>query len=113
VLSDEDWQRILDVNLLAAVRLDRVARAVFLIPISTILRLSSLKRRPCLHSPPVLYPQSGRALAFRGGTDKGPQSSRAFCVARFVVRTGVTSLPLRLLDRFRTDTKTPSFEQYR
>jgi NAD(P)-dependent dehydrogenase (short-subunit alcohol dehydrogenase family) len=92
VLTDEDWQRALDLNLLAAVRLDRALLPGMLARGSgVIVHISSVQRRLPLFEATLAYAAAKAALTtYSKGLSKevGPKGIRVNSVAPGSTETG-------------------------
>jgi NAD(P)-dependent dehydrogenase (short-subunit alcohol dehydrogenase family) len=108
-LTDEEWQRALDTNLLAAVRLDRALLPSMLAQRSgVIVHVSSIQRRLPLFEATLAYAAAKAALTtYSKGLSKevGPQGIRVNSVAPgFIQTTAADGLIARLADQAGTDT---------
>jgi NAD(P)-dependent dehydrogenase (short-subunit alcohol dehydrogenase family) len=104
VLTDEDWRRALDANLLAAVRLDRAFLPGMLRQGSGIIvHISSIQRRLPLFEATFAYAAAKAALTtYSTGLSKevGPQGVRVNTVAPgFIETTAAQRLILRLAEQ--------------
>ena len=110
-LGDEDWQRALDTNLLAAVRLDRGLLPGMLKQGSgVIIHISSIQRRLPLYEATLAYAAAKAALTtYSKGLSKevGPRGIRVNTVAPgFIETTAAQRLIARLADQAGTDAET-------
>ena len=110
-LGDEDWQRALDTNLLAAVRLDRGLLPGMLKQGSgVIIHISSIQRRLPLYEATLAYAAGKAALTtYSKGLSKevGPRGIRVNTVAPgFIETTAAQRLIARLADQAGTDAET-------
>jgi NAD(P)-dependent dehydrogenase (short-subunit alcohol dehydrogenase family) len=108
VLSDDEWQRALEVNLLAAVRLDRAFLPGMLKQGSgVIIHISSIQRRLPLFEATLAYAAAKAALTtYSKGLSKefGPKGIRVNTVAPgFIETTAAHGLITRLADEAGTD----------
>src|SRR5258706_14515384 len=91
VLSDEEWQRALDINLLAAVRFDRAFVPGMLGRKSgAIVHITSIQRRLPLYESTIAYAAAKAALAnYSKGLSKevGPMGVRVNTVAPGMIET--------------------------
>jgi NAD(P)-dependent dehydrogenase (short-subunit alcohol dehydrogenase family) len=97
VLSDEDWQRILDVNLLAAVRLDRAFLPGMIERKSgVVIHISSVAHRLPFSNSTLAYAAAKGALAtYSKGLAKGvaPQGVRVTMISPgFIETSGATGM---------------------
>ena len=111
VLSDDEWQRALDVNLLAAVRLDRAFLPGMLKQGSgVIIHISSIQRRLPLFEATLAYAAAKAALTtYSKGLSKefGPKGIRVNTVAPgFIETTAARGLIARLAEKAGTDEET-------
>jgi len=111
VLSDDEWQRALDVNLLAAVRLDRAFLPGMLKQGSgVIIHISSIQRRLPLFEATLAYAAAKAALTtYSKGLSKefGPKGIRVNTVAPgFIETTAAHGLIARLAEKAGTDEET-------
>jgi NAD(P)-dependent dehydrogenase (short-subunit alcohol dehydrogenase family) len=107
-LSDEDWQRTIDANLLAAVRLDRALLPGMLARrAGIIIHISSIQRRRPLFDATLAYAAAKAALTtYSKGLSKevGPQGVRVNTVAPgFIETPAAHRLIRRLADQAGTD----------
>ena len=110
-LGDEDWQRALDTNLLAAVRLDRGLLPGMLKQGSgVIIHISSIQRCLPLYEATLAYAAAKAALTtYSKGLSKevGPRGIRVNTVAPgFIETTAAQRLIARLADQAGTDAET-------
>ena len=110
-LGDENWQRALDTNLLAAVRLDRGLLPGMLKQGSgVIIHISSIQRRLPLYEATLAYAAAKAALTtYSKGLSKevGPRGIRVNTVAPgFIETTAAQRLIARLADQAGTDAET-------
>jgi len=108
-LGDEDWQRALETNLLAAVRLDRALLPGMLEQGSgVIIHISSIQRRLPLFEATLAYAAAKAALTtYSKGLSKevGPKGIRVNSVAPgFIQTTAADGLIARLAEQAGTDT---------
>jgi NAD(P)-dependent dehydrogenase (short-subunit alcohol dehydrogenase family) len=106
-LSDQDWQRTIDVNLLAAVRLDRGLLPCMLAQgWGVILHISSIQRRLPLFEATLAYAAAKAALTtYSKGLAKevGPKGVRVNSLAPgFIETTAAERLIKRLAEQGRT-----------
>jgi len=107
-LSDDDWQRALDANLLAAVRVDRALLPGMLKQGSgVIVHVSSIQRRMPLHDATLAYAAAKAALTTYSkglSNEVGPRGVRVNTVAPgFTETTAATHLIARLGERDEID----------
>ena len=107
-LTDHDWQKELDLNLFAAVRLDRAFLPGMLAQRSgVIIHLSSIQRRVPLPEATLAYAAAKAALTtYSKGLSKevGPKGIRVNSVAPgFIETTAARRLILRLAEEAGTD----------
>jgi NAD(P)-dependent dehydrogenase (short-subunit alcohol dehydrogenase family) len=110
-LGDEDWQRTIDANLFAAVRLDRGLLPGMLRQGSgVIVHISSIQRRLPLFEATLAYAAAKAALTtYSKGLSKevGPKGIRVNSVAPgFIQTTAADGLIARLAERAGTDEDT-------
>jgi NAD(P)-dependent dehydrogenase (short-subunit alcohol dehydrogenase family) len=110
-LSDEDWQQALNVNLLAAVRLDRALLPGMLERGSgVIIHISSIQRRLPLYEATLAYAAAKAALTtYSKGLSKevGPKGVRVNTVAPGYIETDAARrLVTRLAEQAGTDEST-------
>jgi NAD(P)-dependent dehydrogenase (short-subunit alcohol dehydrogenase family) len=111
VLADEDWQAALDLNLLAAVRLDRGLLPGMLVRgHGVIVHVSSIQRRLPLFEATLAYAAAKAALTtYSKGLSKevGPKGVRVNSVAPgFIETTAASRLIVRLAERDGVDEAT-------
>jgi NAD(P)-dependent dehydrogenase (short-subunit alcohol dehydrogenase family) len=111
VLTDDDWQRALDTNLLAAVRLDRAFLPGMLKQESgVIIHISSIQRRLPLFEATLAYAAAKAALStYSKGLSKevGPRGVRVNSVAPgFIETTAAHGLIARLAEEAGSDEAT-------
>jgi NAD(P)-dependent dehydrogenase (short-subunit alcohol dehydrogenase family) len=91
VLSDEEWQRALDINLLAAVRFDRAFLPGMLErKMGTIVHITSIQRRLPLFESTIAYAAAKAALANYSkalSKEVGPKGVRVNAVAPGFIET--------------------------
>ena len=107
-LTDDDWRRTIDINLLAAVRLDRAFLPGMLQQGSgVIIHVSSIQRRLPLFEATLAYAAAKAALTtYSKGLSKevGPRGVRVNSVAPgFIETAAAQDLIARLADRAGTD----------
>ncbi len=107
-LSDEDWQRTIDANLFAAVRLDRALLPGMLTQgAGIIIHISSIQRRLPLFDATLAYAAAKAALTtYSKGLSKevGPQGVRVNTVAPgFIETPAAHRLIVRLAEKAGTD----------
>jgi len=107
-LSDEDWQRALNANLFAAVRLDRgLLPAMLAQGAGVIIHISSIQRRLPLFEATLAYAAAKAALTnYSKGlsNEVGPKGVRVVSVAPgFIETTAATALIDRLAANAGTD----------
>jgi NAD(P)-dependent dehydrogenase (short-subunit alcohol dehydrogenase family) len=107
-LSDEDWQRTIDANLLAAVRLDRALLPGMLTQgAGIIIHISSIQRRLPLFDATLAYAAAKAALTtYSKGLSKevGPRGVRVNTVAPgFIETPAAHRLIVRLAEKAGTD----------
>ena len=107
-LSDEDWQRTIDANLFAAVRLDRALLPGMLTQgAGIIIHISSIQRRLPLFDATLAYAAAKTALTtYSKGLSKevGPQGVRVNTVAPgFIETPAAHRLIVRLAEKAGTD----------
>jgi NAD(P)-dependent dehydrogenase (short-subunit alcohol dehydrogenase family) len=100
-LSDEDWQRALDVNLLAAVRLDRAfVPGMIERQAGVVLHISSIQHRLPLHDSTLAYAAAKAALrTYSKGlaNEVGPKGIRVNTVSPgFIETSGAHGMILQL-----------------
>lgn len=110
-LTDTEWQRELDLNLLAAVRLDRAFLPLMLQQGSgVIIHLTSIQRRLPLHEATLGYAAAKAALATYSkglSNEVGPKGVRVLAVAPgFTETTSAHRLILRLAEQQGVDEHT-------
>src|SRR6266849_2310127 len=110
-LGDEDWQRTIDTNLFAAVRLDRGLLPGMLKQRSgVIIHISSIQRRLPLFEATLAYAAAKAALTtYSKGLSKevGPKGVRVNTVAPgFIETTAAQGLVARLAEKAGTDEDT-------
>ena len=110
-LTDEDWQRDLDTNLLAAVRLDRALLPMMLRQgAGVIVHISSIQRRLPLFEATLAYAAAKAALTtYSKGLAKelGPKGVRVNTVAPgFIETTAAHRLVLRIAEQRGVDEET-------
>jgi NAD(P)-dependent dehydrogenase (short-subunit alcohol dehydrogenase family) len=110
-LSDEDWQRALNTNLFAAVRLDRgLLPAMLAQGAGVIIHISSIQRRLPLFEATLAYAAAKAALTnYSKGlsNEVGPKGVRVVSVAPgFIETTAATALIDRLAANAGTDRDT-------
>ncbi|HVK63442.1 MAG TPA: SDR family oxidoreductase [Polyangium sp.] len=103
-LSDDDWQHTLDVDLLSAVRLDRVLLPAMLAQgAGAIVHVTSIQRRMPLHDATLAYAAAKAALATYSkgvSNEVGPRGIRVNTVAPgFTETTAATALIARLAEQ--------------
>jgi NAD(P)-dependent dehydrogenase (short-subunit alcohol dehydrogenase family) len=108
VLTDEHWQQELNINLLAAVRLDRGLLPLMLKQgAGVIIHISSIQRRLPLFDTTLAYAAAKAALSnYSKGlsNEVGPKGVRVVCVAPgFTETTAATALIDRLAANSGTD----------
>jgi len=111
VLTDDDWRRALDTNLLAAVRLDRAFLPGMLKQeCGVIIHISSIQRRLPLFEATLAYAAAKAALTtYSKGLSKevGPRGVRVNTVAPgFIETTAAHGLIARLAEEAGTDEAT-------
>jgi NAD(P)-dependent dehydrogenase (short-subunit alcohol dehydrogenase family) len=104
VLTDEDWQRTLDLNLLAAVRLDRALLPAMLEQgDGAIVHVSSIQRRLPLFEATLAYAAAKAALTTYSkglANEVGPRGVRVNCISPgFVETAAARRLILRLAEQ--------------
>jgi NAD(P)-dependent dehydrogenase (short-subunit alcohol dehydrogenase family) len=97
VLSDEEWRRALDLNLLSAVRLDRALIAGMIERRSgVVIHISSIQRRMPLFESTLAYAAAKAALTTYSkglSNEIGPKGVRVLCVAPgFTETTAATAM---------------------
>ena len=110
-LTDEQWQRELDLNLLAAVRLDRELLPAMLKQRSgVIVHVTSIQRLLPLHDATLGYAAAKAALATYSkglANEVGPKGVRVLAVAPgFTETTAARALILRLAEEHSVDENT-------
>lgn len=110
-LTDEEWHRELDTNLLAAVRLDRAFLPAMLSQgVGVIVHISSIQRRLPLFEATLAYAAAKAALTtYSKGLAKevGPKGVRVNTVAPGFIETDAAHrLVLRIADQRRVDEAT-------
>jgi NAD(P)-dependent dehydrogenase (short-subunit alcohol dehydrogenase family) len=110
-LADEQWQRELDLNLLAAVRLDRELLPAMLKQRSgVIVHVTSIQRLLPLHDATLGYAAAKAALATYSkglANEVGPKGVRVLAVAPgFTETTAARALILRLAEEHSVDENT-------
>lgn len=107
-LTDDEWQRALDANLLAAVRLDRALLPKMLAQRSgVIVHVSSIQRTMPLHDATLAYAAAKAALTvYSKGLSKevGPKGVRVVSIAPgFIETPAAHDLIVRLAENSGTD----------
>ncbi|HMR08774.1 MAG TPA: SDR family oxidoreductase, partial [Polyangiaceae bacterium] len=107
-LTDDEWQRALDANLLAAVRLDRALLPKMLAQRSgVIVHISSIQRTMPLHDATLAYAAAKAALTvYSKGLSKevGPKGVRVVSIAPgFIETPAAHDLIVRLAENAGTD----------
>jgi NAD(P)-dependent dehydrogenase (short-subunit alcohol dehydrogenase family) len=107
VLSDEEWQRALDINLLAAVRFDRAFLPGMLErKTGAIVHITSIQRRLPLFESTIAYAAAKAALANYSkalSKEVGPKGVRVNAVAPGMIETDAAH---RMVQRLQNNTGT-------
>jgi NAD(P)-dependent dehydrogenase (short-subunit alcohol dehydrogenase family) len=111
VLSDEEWQKELNINLLAAVRLDRgLLPGMLRRGSGVIIHVSSIQRKLPLYEATLAYAAAKAALTTYSkglSNEVGPNGIRVNTVAPgFIETTAAEALIERLSEQFGSDIKT-------
>jgi 3-oxoacyl-[acyl-carrier protein] reductase len=99
-ISDDDWQRLLDVNLTGAMRLTRAALPHLTAPGGVIAGIAStLALAPCAGFPGYGASKAGLIAMLQGlAVELAPRGIRALCVAPALVPTPMTAHHIARMD---------------